>query len=116
MAKCKPYIVRVAVPSPLRRLFDNLVPDTVLQENADHRADVGCRVAVTFGRREVIGLIIEKATTSDFDIGKLKPINRLLDSAPLVPDPLFELFGWAANYYQYPMGGIPSSRRTLLHA
>ena len=104
MAKCKPYIVRVAVPSPLRRLFDYLVPDTVFQENADHRADVGCRVAVTFGRREVIGLIIEKATTSDFDIGKLKPINRLLDSAPLVPDPLFELFGWAANYYQYPMG------------
>ena len=104
MAKCKPYIVRVAVPSPLRRLFDYLVPDTVFQENVDHRADVGCRVAVTFGRREVIGLIIEKATTSDFDIGKLKPINRLLDSAPLVPDPLFELFGWAANYYQYPMG------------
>jgi primosomal protein N' (replication factor Y) len=104
MAKCKPYIVRVAVPSPLRRLFDYLVPDTVFQENVDHPADVGCRVAVTFGRREVIGLIIEKATTSDFDIGKLKPINRLLDSAPLVPDQLFELFGWAANYYQYPMG------------
>jgi len=104
MAKCKPYIVRVAVPSPLRRLFDYLVPDTVFQENVDHCADVGCRVAVTFGRREVIGLIIEKATTSDFDIGKLKPINRLLDSAPLVPDQLFELFGWAANYYQYPMG------------
>ena len=104
MAKCKPYIVRVAVPSPLRRLFDYLVPETVFQENADHRADVGCRVAVTFGRREVIGLIIEKATTSDFDIGKLKSINRLLDSAPLVPDQLFELFGWAANYYQYPIG------------
>jgi len=46
MAKCKPYIVRVAVPSPLRRLFDYLVPDTVFQENVDHCADVGCRVAV----------------------------------------------------------------------
>ena len=104
MAKCKPYIVRVAVPSPLRRLFDYLVPDTVFQENTDHCAEVGCRVAVTFGRREVIGLIIEKSTTSDFDIEKLKPINRLMDSTPLVPDQLFELFGWAANYYQYPMG------------
>ena len=77
MAKCKPYIVRVAVPSPLRRLFDYLVPETVFQENADHRADVVCRVEVTFGRREVIGLIIEKATTRDFDLVKLKKSHLL---------------------------------------
>ena len=54
MAEYSPNIIRVAVPSPLRRLFDYVVP----QKDGGGRADVGCRVAVTFGRQEVVGLIV----------------------------------------------------------
>ena len=114
MAEYSPNIIRVAVPSPLRRLFDYVVPQDS-QKDGDGRAEVGCRVAVTFGRQEVVGLIVAKTNSSDIDIDKLKPINKLLDSVPLIPSSLFELFNWAANYYQYPIGdALFSTLPTLL--
>ena len=104
MGECKTNIIRVAVPSPLRRLFDYLVPQNSAQTDSVGRADIGCRVTVSFGRQELVGLIVAKANSSDIDIDKLKPINKLLDSTPLIPSSLFELFNWAANYYQHPIG------------
>jgi primosomal protein N' (replication factor Y) len=100
MADPKPLIIRVAVPSPLRRTFDYLVPDS-LASSAPQR---GCRVAVPFGKREVIGLVIECPQSSDFALEKLKPISAVIDPQPLLPESLFKLFIWAANYYQHPIG------------
>ena len=59
---------------------------------------------VPFGRREVAGLVVEHITTSDLSLDQLKPVNRLLDSGPLLPTKLLTLFSWAANYYQHPIG------------
>ena len=100
MAIQEPFIIRVAVPSPLRRTFDYLVVDNCL--SPPHAR--GCRVAVPFGAREVIGLVIDCPQSSDFEVEKLKPINAVIDSEPLLPESLFELFIWAANYYQHPVG------------
>ena len=108
------HIIRVAVPSPLRRLFDYILPNNSQCKNSTGRADVGCRVTVSFGRQEVVGLIIAKTDSSDIDIEKLKPINKLLDSAPLIPSSLFELFNWAANYYQHPIGDALFSTLPIL--
>ena len=104
MAEDKPFIVRVAVLSPLRQLFDYLIPNNVIDEWPDFQLEVGCRVMVPFGRREVVGLIVEHANTSEWGLDKLKPVSRLLDSGPLLPTELLELFIWAANYYQHPIG------------
>ena len=104
MAEDKPFIVRVAVLSPLRQLFDYLIPNNVIDEWPDFQPEVGCRVMVPFGRREIVGLIVEHANTSEWDLDKLKPVSRLLDSGPLLPTELLELFIWAANYYQHPIG------------
>ena len=74
-----------------------------------------CIVAVTFGRQDVFGLIVAITNSSAIDIDQLKPINKLLDSVPLIPSSLFELFNWAANYYQYPIGdALFSTLPTLL--
>jgi primosomal protein N' (replication factor Y) len=100
MADSKPSIIRVAVPSPLRRTFDYLIPENLLA-TAPQR---GCRVAVPFGKREVIGLVIECPDSSDFAMEKLKPISAVIDRQPLLPESLFKLFIWAANYYQHPIG------------
>jgi primosomal protein N' (replication factor Y) (superfamily II helicase) len=100
MADSKPLIIRVAVPSPLRRTFDYLLPGSLLSA-APQR---GCRVAVPFGKREVIGLVIECTDSSDFAIEKLKPVSAVIDQQPLLPESLFKLFIWAANYYQHPIG------------
>ena len=104
MAQSKPFIIRVAVPSPLRRLFDYLVPADLLQSHEPSAVQPGCRVRVPFGRRQLTGLIIEIASSSEFDQDKLKPVAELVDSEPLLPPSLFKLFIWAANYYQQPVG------------
>ncbi len=104
MAQSEPFIIRVAVPSPLRRLFDYLVPADLLQSHSPNAVQPGCRVRVPFGRRQLVGLIIETAHSSEFDIAKLKPVGELVDSEPLLPPSLFKLFIWAANYYQHPIG------------
>ena len=115
MSDLAPLVVRIAVPSPLRRVFDYLVPEHVLKDNPEAKAEVGCRVLVTFGRREMTGLIVGTGTTSEFDIKKLKPVGRLLDCSPLLPESLFNLFVWAANYYQHPIGdALLSTLPTLL--
>jgi primosomal protein N' (replication factor Y) len=115
MADLTPVIVRVAVPSPLRRLFDYLVPAEMVTDAPPSALQPGCRVKVTFGRREVTGLIIECADTSTFALEKLKPITQLIDVEPLLPASLFRLFIWASRYYQHPIGdALFSTLPTLL--
>ena len=114
MQHSKPTIIRVAVPSPLRRTFDYTLPQESGSECTNDKRNkdecnkgiphVGSRVAVHFGRRKVIGLVTEIATESDFPIEKLKPISAVIDSKPLLPTNLFNLFIWAAHYYQHPIG------------
>ena len=100
MLASKPLIIRVAIPSPLRRSFDYLIPDSF----AESPPQRGCRVRVPFGKREVVGLVIESTDSSDFALEKLKPISAIIDRQPLLPESLFKLFIWAANYYQHPIG------------
>ena len=110
MADSKPLIVRVAVPSPLRRTFDYLAPDN-LQSTPPLR---GCRVSIPFGKRHVVGLVIDCVDTSAFSIDKLKPIAAVIDQQPLLPESLFKLFIWAANYYQHPIGDALHSTLPVL--
>jgi len=115
MADLTPVIVRVAVHSPLRRLFDYLVPAEMVTDAPPSALQPGCRVRVTFGRREVTGLIIECADTSTFALEKLKPVTQLIDVEPLLPASLFRLFIWASRYYQHPIGdALFSTLPTLL--
>jgi len=92
-------ILRVAVPSPLRRLFDYLWPADLGPLPAP-----GCRVLVPFGRRKVVGMVVEVTDHSDFHLSKLKPVTQLLDSQPLLPESMLQLCKWAAGYYQHPIG------------
>jgi primosomal protein N' (replication factor Y) len=93
-------ILRVAIPSPLRRLFDYLLPETAFEL----APTVGARVEVPFGRRTLIGIITEITDRSDLPLTQLKPIFKILDPEPLFPSKLRELFQWASSYYQYPLG------------
>ncbi|MBV0934317.1 primosomal protein N' [Marinobacterium weihaiense] len=92
-------IFRVAIPTPLYRLFDYRPPIY-----GPETAQPGCRVRVTFGRREVIGLLVAIATESEVPPDKLKPALELLDTAPVLTPDLFALAHWAARYYQHPLG------------
>ena len=114
MSNLAPLILRIAVPSPLRRLFDYVVPDVMTENSSQASLQPGCRVTVNFGRREVTGLIIERSTSSEFALDKLKPISQLIDSEPLLPPSLFKLFIWASRYYQHPIGDALFSTLPIL--
>lgn len=94
-------IVRVAIPSPLRRLFDYL-------PTASMRSQLkpGVRVKVPFGRKQVIGTVVELANSTDCPANKLKVISQLIDQEPLLQTQLLQLLVWAANYYQHPIGEV----------
>ena len=99
-----PIIVRVAVPSPLRRTFDYILPEDLSHKIQGRQPLPGIRVKVEFGRRALIGLIVDVPKNTDIAIQKLKKVSDIVDIAPIVPAKLFSLFIWAAHYYQHPLG------------
>ncbi len=103
-----PVILRLAVPSPLRRLFDYLPPSGM---NAADAAALtpGIRVAVPFGPRTLVAVLVSVHAQSSVPAGKLKRALHCIDDCPLVPPALLELFLWAAQYYQHPPGDAMQS-------
>ena len=93
-------ILRLALPSPLRRLFDYRAPAGVPRS----ALQPGMRLRVPFGRREMIGVLIEVTEHSEVPLDKLKPALELLDRHSPLPAPLFKLCLWTAQYYQHSLG------------
>ncbi|XKF15206.1 primosomal protein N' [Halomonas sp. BLK-85] len=92
-------VLRVALPSPLRRLFDYLPSATPPTEGWQE----GLRVSVPFGRRHVVGVIVELAHHSELPREQLKCIHEVLDDTPLPADWLW-LCHFTARYYQHSLG------------
>lgn len=103
-------LLRVALPSPLRRFFDYLPPVSTGSVAAGSVAveDLlpGQRLWVPFGRRELVGVLVQWVDQSDVPEAKLKRALRCIDAAPLLPPALLELALWAARYYLYPPGEV----------
>ena len=95
-------ILRVAIPTPLRRSFDYLPPATGTAQSLQP----GVRVRVPFGRRQVIGILLEVTDHSSIPTSRLKPISEVLDDKPLLNDDVFQLLVWASRYYQHPVGDV----------
>ncbi|MFL0810370.1 MAG: primosomal protein N' [Agarilytica sp.] len=95
-------LLTVALPVPLRENFSYLSP-----ENTE--ISVGCRVRVSFGPRELVGLVVGTPTHSELPIEKIKPIIEALDTTPLFPLELLHLCQWGANYYYHAFGEVLSA-------
>jgi len=95
-----PRICQVAVPSPLRRHFDYLAPPSPFALKP------GMRLRVPFGRRSVTGILLALAEESPVPPARLKTVLEVLDSEPLIPEELFALLQWAAEYYHHPLGDV----------
>lgn len=93
-------ILRLALPSPLRRLFDYRAPAGI----ARSALQPGMRLRVPFGRREMIGILVEITDHSDVPEDRLKPAIALLDHEAPLPPALFKLCLWTAQYYQHSLG------------
>ncbi|MEQ8516812.1 MAG: primosomal protein N', partial [Chromatocurvus sp.] len=103
-----PTYLRIAVPSPLRRLFDYL-PPADWDPAAAAALSPGVRIKVPFGRRSVIGILMATATHSDVPSAQLKAADAVLDSSPLLTPVLYDLCRWASAYYLHPPGEVFSA-------
>ncbi|MEX0617486.1 MAG: primosomal protein N' [Pseudohongiellaceae bacterium] len=106
-------VLRVAIPSPLRSTFDYLPPPT--SEAAQWQP--GMRLLVPFGRRKLVGVLLETSQTANVAVGRLRRAYNLLDESPAFSPALMRLLQWAAAYYQHPVGevfstALPSVLRT----
>ncbi len=96
----KSLILRIAVPSPLRRLFDYLPP---------HQGTnflPGQRFVIPFGRGRTVGILVELSDHSDCPPDKLKAALKQLDQSPLLDAGMMKLLRWACDYYHHPPGEV----------
>jgi primosomal protein N' (replication factor Y) len=92
-------IVRVALDTPLRRLFDYL-------PCAGELPQPGARVRVPFGRQRLIGVVHSLAGASEVPREKLKPLIEVIDAAPVIDAGVMDLVEFAAQYYHHPVGEV----------
>src|SRR5579883_1081482 len=105
-----PSYLRVALPTPLRRLFDYLPPQAI-----DPKALIpGIRVRVPFQSRTLIGILIEVAQESTIPDEKLRTALEILDDVPLFPQDIYRLCQWAADYYHHSLGEVLAAAMPVL--
>lgn len=92
-------VVHVALPVPLARTFDYLLPGHL-------RPAVGGRVRVPFGQRHAIGIVTGINEDSELPLDKLKSVAEVLDERSLFPESLWRILNWAIGYYHYPIGEV----------
>jgi len=103
MTSRRRYILQVALPIPLRRIFDYIAEEH-LQGTA---LAPGIRVKVPFGKASIrTGVLVRTANTSDLPAGKLKKILSIIDEEPLFSPIEFKLIKWASNYYHHSLGEV----------
>ena len=90
-------IVRVALDVPLATLFDYAIAN-------DTTIAPGQRVLVPFGRRQVVGVVMECVADSALALERIKQVTQVLDEAPLLPDELLALLRFCSDYYHHPLG------------
>ena len=90
-------IIRIALDMPLSTLFDYALADgmTVMP---------GQRVIVPFGRKQVVGVVMECAADSELATERIKPVVRVMDEIPPLPAELLTLLRFCSDYYHYPLG------------
>jgi primosomal protein N' (replication factor Y) len=97
-----PSILRVALNMPLRRAFEFLPPDDCDAGGLSP----GVRVRVPFGRRRLVGVLVEVTGRSEVPAAKLKRALEILDREPAVDQELLGFLLWAADYYHHPLGEV----------
>jgi primosomal protein N' (replication factor Y) len=64
------------------------------------------RLWVPFGRRRVVGILVETRARSDLPEAKLKAALGVIDDEPVFDEPLLELLRWSADYYRHAPGEV----------
>jgi len=94
--------IQVAIPVPMRQLFTYQVPETLSHPTIK----VGERVAVPFGSRKVIGIVIDAQAQCNFEPSKVKNIAGRLNDNFNLSQSLVSFLQLCAHYYHHPVGDV----------
>ncbi|WP_114654217.1 primosomal protein N' [Polynucleobacter necessarius] len=94
-----PIVVQIVIDKPLAQGFDYLWD----AEKLGKLPEIGNVVEVPFTRRKEIGLVIKVSNHSDYEIEKLKSVERLAPLPAFDPS-LLRLMNFASQYYIHALG------------
>ena len=100
--KQMPAFCDVALPVPLDQTFTYAVvsgPDGLVPV-------VGARVLVPFSGQRLLGVVTRLHDDPLINDIKIKPIQQVLDDAPILTDELMRLAAWISQYYVAPLGEV----------
>ena len=89
--------VRVALDVPLPGPFDY---------RCNEPAEIGLRVIVPFGRRKLVGVVVDLPDAPAIDEAQVKDVEQVLRDLPPFPERWLKLARFAADYYQRPLGEV----------
>lgn len=93
-------ILQVALDTPLHRLFDYRLPDSL------GIVSPGSLVEVPFGRTRQIGVALTQQSHSLIQTDKLREVIRVFDDRPALSPDILRLAQFCADYYHHPLGAI----------
>ena len=93
-----PAFCDVALPVPLDQTFTYAVNGVV--------PALGARVLVPFSGQRLMGVVVRVHDNSPPAGVEIKPVQQVLDDAPLLPEELMQLAQWIAQYYVAPLGEV----------
>lgn len=91
-------IISVALPVPIAKTFDYILPKNILLPV------IGSRVLVPFNKNFKIGIITNISNYSQINLNKLKFIKKVIDKYSLFSKKLWNMILWSIDYYHYPIG------------
>ncbi len=103
-----PSIIHVAVPSPLNRHFDYLIPPGMAFPRP------GARVRVPFANKSLVGIVVSFSNSTHVAKDKLRDIDQVIDDVPLFESDLLKLLQWASRYYVHPIGEVLTAALPVL--
>lgn len=102
-----PFVLKIAVPVPLRGLFDYLPP------KQGPVPVPGSRCEVEFGHRKLIGVVWDSGPASQAP-ASLKRVRRVIDDEPVLDPDLLALCQHVADYYHHPLGEVVATALPVL--
>lgn len=109
MPQADATIVSVAVPVPLRRTFDFKIEAHEGKSGVPGDTNLpamGARVRVPFGTRQLIGVVTELKSHSDYPYDKLKSVIEVLDRETVFDSHMWVVLHWLSRYYLAPIGEV----------
>ena len=91
----------------MRRTFDYRCPASI----DPARVQPGTRLWVPFGRRRLVGILLEYRDRSEVPADKLKPAIDVVDTEPTFDSTLLQFLRWSADYYRHPIGEVLAAAR-----